>query len=75
MKRLDVLNSILQHIDKAIEELKNVRPLMEKHFTWMHGYTRASQLVSDLLTKLYEVKGNFLEMKNIYDMLEREVEE
>ena len=72
---MDVLNSILQHFDKAIEELKDVKPLMEKYFTWMHGYTRASQLVSDLLTKLYEVKGNFLEMKNIYDMLEREVEE
>ena len=74
MKRLDVLNSILQHFDKAIEELKNAKSLMEKHFTWIHGYTRASQLVVDLLSQLYRLKGDFLEMKKIYSMLEEEVE-
>lgn len=75
MKRLDVLNSILQHINKAVEELKDVKSLMEKHFTWMHGYAKASQLIEDVLNQLLRLKGDFLEIKNIHDMLEREVEE
>jgi len=75
VKRLDVLNSIMQHIDKSIEELDNVKSLLKKHFSWIDNYDYAIRLITDLVAKLQGLKGDFLTMRKMYDKLEEEVEE